>query len=256
MKNIMSIILLQLLFLVDSCCVGSSQNSMYHPIDSISTNYSQSNVAYYGIRLWPKENSRGEVKKGNVENRIFRVLDMGDTLTIVSDDSRFFNNNIYSIATKKRAREIYRGYRLDFDEEIPIRFCATSLSDTIIYEKAPIKSASYQLTKGILRSDLAIGMVIKEGMTIDSLIKDIELNNSSFSNRLSKYKHVAIIHPMAVRSNFVNKKIEVGPQKGFGDFTMLLLTIDNHKISSIEFTDFGKERMTDGLSVEEYLNFI
>ena len=85
---------------------------------------------------------------------------MGDTLTIVSDDSRYFNNNIYSIATKKRAREIYRGYRLDFDEEIPIRFCATSLSDTIIYEKTPIKSASYQLSKGILRSELAIGMVI------------------------------------------------------------------------------------------------
>ena len=129
------------------------------------------------------------------------------------------------------------------------------MSDTIIYEKAPIKSASYQLTKGILRSDLAIGMVIKEGMAIDSLIKDIEPNNSSFSNRLLKYKHVAIIHPMAVRSNFVNKKIEVGPQKGLGCFTMLLLTIDNHKISSIEFTDFGKERMTDGLSIEEYLDF-
>ena len=77
---------------------------MYHPIDSISTNYSQSNVAYYGIRLWPKENSSGEVKKGNVENRIFLVLDMGDTLTIISDDSRLFNNNICSIATKKRAR--------------------------------------------------------------------------------------------------------------------------------------------------------
>ena len=91
---------------------------MYHPIDSISTNYSQSNVAYYGIRLWPKENSSGEVKKGNVENRIFLVLDMGDTLTIISDDSRLFNNNIYSIATKKRAREIYRGYQLDFDEEV------------------------------------------------------------------------------------------------------------------------------------------
>ena len=89
MKNIMSIILLQLLFLVDSCCVGSSQNSTYHPIDSISTNYSQSNVAYYGIRLWPKENSSGEVMKVNVENRIFLVLDMGDTLTIVSDNSLF-----------------------------------------------------------------------------------------------------------------------------------------------------------------------
>lgn len=251
MKNILSIILLQLLFLVDSCCVGSSQNSMYHPIDSISTNYSQSNVAYYGIRLWPKENSRGEVKKGNVENRIFLVLDMGDTLTIVSDDSRFFNNNIYSIATKKRARQIYKGYQLDFDEEVPMGFWATSLSDTIIYEKAPIKSACYQLSKGILRSDLAIDMVIKEGMTIDSLIKDTELNNSSFPNCLSKYKHIAIIHPMAVRSNFVNKKMGVDYQKGLGDFTMLLLTIDNHKISSIEFTNFGKERMTDGLCIEE-----
>lgn len=256
MKNIMSIILWQLLFLINSCCVGSSQNSTYNSIDSITTNYSQSNVVYYGIRLWPKENSSRKVKKRNMEDRIFLILDMGDTLTIISDDSRFFNNNIYSIATKKRARQIYKGYRLDFDEEIPIRFCATSLSDTIIYEKTPIKSAYYQLSKGILRSDYAIDMVIKEGMTIDSLIKDIELNNNFFPNRLSKYKHIAIIHPMVVRSNFVNKKMEVGCQKGLGDFTMLLLTIDNHKISSIEFTCFGKERMTDGMSIEEYLNFI
>ena len=255
MKNIMSIILLQLLFLVDSCCVGSSQNSTYNSIDSITTNYSQSNVVYYGIRLWPKENSSRKVKKRNMEDRIFLILDMGDTLTIISDDSRFFNNNIYSIATKKRAREIYRGYQLDFDDEVPMGFWATSLSDTILYEKAPIKSACYQLSKGILRSDLAIDMVIKEGMTIDSLIKDTELNNSSFPNCLSKYKHIAIIHPMAVRSNFVNKKMGVDYQKGLGDFTMLLLTIDNHKISSIEFTNFGKERMTDGLSIEECLNF-
>ena len=180
---------------------------------------------------------------------------MGDTLTIISDDSRLFNNNICSIATKKRARQIYKGYQLDFDDEVPMGFWATSLSDTILYEKAPIKSACYQLSKGILRSDLAIDMVIKEGMTIDSLIKDTELNNSSFLNCLSKYKHIAIIHPMAVRSNFVNKKMGVGYQKGLGDFTMLLLTIDNHKISSIEFTNFGKERMTDGLSIEECLNF-
>lgn len=255
MKNVMPITLLQLLFLVNSCCMGSSQNSTYNSIDSITTNYSQSNVVYYGIRLWPKENSNRRVKKRNMEDRIFLILDMGDTLTIISDDSRFFNNDIYSIATKKRARQIYKGYQLDFDEEPPIRFCATSFSDTIIYEKIPIKSACYQLSKGILRSVLAIDMVIKEGTTIDSLIKDIGLNNNFFPNRLSKYKHIAIIHPMVVHSNFTNKKMEVGCQKGLGDFTMLLLTIDNHKISSIEFTDFGKDRMTDGVSVEEYLNF-
>lgn len=248
--------LLQFILFVDSCHVMRlSENNMYNSIDSITTNYSQNNVVYYGIRLWPKENSSWEIKKRNIENRIFLILDMGDTLTIVSDDSRFFNNNIYSIATKKSAMQIYKGYRLDFDEEIPKRFCAISSSDTIIYEKDPIKSASYQLSKGILRSNLAVDMTVKVGMTIKSLIKDIELNDIFFPNGLSKYKHIIIIHPMAIYSNFINKKVGIDYQKGFGNFTMLFLTIDNYKISSIEFTDFGKERMTDGISIETYLNF-
>ena len=122
-----------------SCCLGSSRVSLNYkndestdalevksPIcsplnsedneltDSITTNFSQSNVTYYGIRIWPQDE---EYYQKSVENRLYLVLGINDTLVVISDNPIFFGANILSIRSKGRARKVYSRYNLNFDNE-------------------------------------------------------------------------------------------------------------------------------------------
>lgn len=155
-----------------SCCLGSSRVSLNYkndestdaqevksPIcsplnsedneltDSITTNFSQSNVTYYGIRIWPQDE---EYYQKSVENRLYLVLRINDTLVVISDNPIFFGANILSIRSKSRARKVYSRYNLNFDKDLPIRFYATSSSDTLIYEKIPIKICSVSIVQGYI----------------------------------------------------------------------------------------------------------
>ena len=100
-----------------SCCLGSSRVSLNYkndestdalevksPIcsplnsedneltDSITTNFSQSNVTYYGIRIWPQDE---EYYQKSVENRLYLVLGINDTLVVISDNPIFFGRIYY-----------------------------------------------------------------------------------------------------------------------------------------------------------------
>lgn len=102
-------IMMLFLFVMCSCCLGSSRVSLNYkndestdalevksPIcsplnsedneltDSITTNFSQSNVTYYGIRIWPQDE---EYYQKSVENRLYLVLGINDTLVVISDNS-------------------------------------------------------------------------------------------------------------------------------------------------------------------------
>lgn len=112
MKNPMFIFLLQFILFVDSCHVmRPSENNTYNSIDSITTNFSQSNVTYYGIRIWPQDE---EYNQKSVENRLYLVLGINDTLVVISDNPIFFGANILSIRSKSRARKVYSRYNLNF----------------------------------------------------------------------------------------------------------------------------------------------
>ena len=52
--------------------------------DSITTNFSQSNVTYYGIRIWPQDE---EYYQKSVENRLYLVLGINDTLVVKKTNS-------------------------------------------------------------------------------------------------------------------------------------------------------------------------
>ena len=261
-----------------SCCLGSSRVSLNYkndestdalevksPIcsplnpedneltDSITTNFSQSNVTYYGIRIWPQDE---EYYQKSVENRLYLVLGINDTLVVISDNPIFFGANILSIRSKSRARKVYSRYNLNFDNDLPIRFYATSSSDTLIYEKIPIKSAPYQLSKGILKTNRLIGLPIYVGMPIKVLNRKVGIEGIIPLETLTEYKVMCVIHPEAVRSLWVDKQyIQSLKQLSHCDITMIILKLKDNKIDTIEFTNFGKYKMTDGMSVTSYLKF-
>ena len=221
--------------------------------DSITTIFSQSNVTYYGIRIWPQDE---EYYQKSVENRLYLVLGINDTLVVISDNPIFFGANILSIRSKSRARKVYSRYNLNFDNDLPIRFYATSSSDTLIYEKIPIKSAPYQLSKGILKTNRLIGLPIYVGMPIKVLNRKVGIEGIIPLETLTEYKVMCVIHPEAVRSLWVDKQyIQSLKQLSHCDITMIILKLKDNKIDTIEFTNFGKYKMTDGMSVTSYLKF-
>ena len=221
--------------------------------DSITTNFSQSNVTYYGIRIWPQDE---EYYQKSVENRLYLVLGINDTLVVISDNPIFFGANILSIRSKSRARKVYSRYNLNFDNDLPIRFYATSSSDTLIYEKIPIKSAPYLLSKGILKTNRLIGLPIYVGMPIKVLNRKVGIEGIIPLETLTEYKVMCVIHPEAVRSLWVDKQyIQSLKQLSHCDITMIILKLKDNKIDTIEFTNFGKYKMTDGMSVTSYLKF-
>ena len=145
---------------------------------------------------------------------------------------------------------------VNFDNDLPIRFYATSSSDTLIYEKIPIKSAPYQLSKGILKTNRLIGLPIYVGMPIKVLNRKVGIEGIIPLETLTEYKVMCVIHPEAVRSLWVDKQyIQSLKQLSHCDITMIILKLKDNKIDTIEFTNFGKYKMTDGMSVTSYLKF-
>ncbi|MCS3158775.1 hypothetical protein NXY07_20520 [Phocaeicola dorei] len=197
-----------------------------------------------------------EYYQKSVENRLYLVLGINDTLVVISDNPIFFGANILSIRSKSRARKVYSRYNLNFDNDLPIRFYATSSSDTLIYEKIPIKSAPYQLSKGILKTNRLIGLPIYVGMPIKVLNRKVGIEGIIPLETLTEYKVMCVIHPEAVRSLWVDKQyIQSLKQLSHCDITMIILKLKDNKIDTIEFTNFGKYKMTDGMSVTSYLKF-
>ena len=202
------------------------------------------------------KNNFQEGDQKSVENRLYLVLGINDTLVVISDNPIFFGANILSIRSKSRARKVYSRYNLNFDNDLPIRFYATSSSDTLIYEKIPIKSAPYQLSKGILKTNRLIGLPIYVGMPIKVLNRKVGIEGIIPLETLTEYKVMCVIHPEAVRSLWVDKQyIQSLKQLSHCDITMIILKLKDNKIDTIEFTNFGKYKMTDGMSVTSYLKF-
>ena len=67
---------------------------------------------------------------------------------------------------------------------------------------------------------------------------------------LTEYKVMCVIHPEAVRSLWVDKQyIQSLKQLSHCDITMIILKLKDNKIDTIEFTNFGKYKMTDGMNL-------
>ena len=177
---------------------------------------------------------------------------MHDTLVIVSDNPVFFNYELYSIPTKRKARNVYGGYHVDFDDDIPIRFVATFSSDTLVYEKVPVRSAPYQLSKGVLRTNRLAKFPLRVGRSVKALCEEAKISECLSSVTLFKYSKIIIIRPGGVRSSWVYDLLTELPIVSTKGGNMIILEIEDGRIKSIDFSNFGKHNMVEGISVTRF----
>lgn len=238
-------ILAAFIFLPDRTAMGGAckkeKRTSEHIIDSITTNWAQSNVTYYGVRIWPQnENSLQKSK----ESRLYLALGMHDTLTVISDHPMFFDAKMFSIKSKGKAKKIFSAYNLDFDEDIPISIYVTSSSDTLVYRKTPIKSAPYEFEEGILKTNRLSGFPIYAGMPVSLLNKKAGTEEIIPTETLSGYRVICIIHPDVVRSSWVDRLYARPSKKSRrSDISMVILKLKDSKIETVEYTHFGKHHM-------------
>ncbi len=182
-------------------------------IDSIWT--AQHRTTYYGIRLWPRS-SHKSCRSCNLENTVALCLIKEEKAIIVSSASVLFYNRLYSIKSKDDFSNIFNGWRVEFDDDLPIMAGAISHSDSLIYMQPVPRMSNYELCLGVLHSNL-----------LDLSWLSVGWKDST------EYCH-----------NHLNSNLS---------FSMIICTTKNNKIQSVEFCNFGDYNLRDDESVKSFI---
>lgn len=220
-------------------------------IDSIWT--AQHRTTYYGIRLWPRS-SHKSCRSCNLENTVALCLIKEEKAIIVSSASVLFYNRLYSIKSKDDFSNIFNGWRVEFDDDLPIMAGAISHSDSLIYMQPVPRMSNYELCLGVLHSNLLDLSWLSVGSPISELLLRLGFDIEIVQKLISKCNRFYFIHPASVNTHWKDSTEYCHNHLNSNlSFSMIICTTKNNKIQSVEFCNFGDYNLRDDESVKSFI---
>ena len=190
------------------------------------------NHIFRGVRLYPyMEDSLSAMKA--IERGVLLVMKIGDTLTVLSNEEKFFNTPIRNF-NKKEIQDFYTNYHIDFDNDLPIGAYVTNEKDSLVYYKGIDSESSYSLVYGNIKSNSLSLAQFSIGNDITRLLGKYAIPDI----KDTRCKYVAII-PIDCIGRAWYKKFNIPIKRIPFSTLVIFLTIHNGKISHVIFTNNG-----------------
>lgn len=192
-------------------------------------------TTYYGNILFPKtKNCQDSITA--LKTRIFECFKMADTLLVVTDSQKFWDNK-YSCLKRYDIWTLYKHANVKFFEDGP-PYVAQVISnrDTLNYVRHPMFLDPYELTAGII-SDFS---AIKLDRDINSFCEQIKLN----IEYLKDIKHLIFLKPHCVRDLWLNKSA-IEMIKTLSTYNSIEFKLEHEKIISILISYCWDDKIID-----------
>ena len=168
-----------------------------------------------------------------IERGVLLVMKIGDTLTVLSNEEKFFNTPIRNF-NKKEIQDFYTNYHIDFDNDLPIGAYVTNEKDSLVYYKGIDSESSYSLVYGNIKSNSLSLAQFSIGNDITRLLGKYAIPDI----KDTRCKYVAII-PIDCIGRAWYKKFNIPIKRIPFSTLVIFLTIHNGKISHVIFTNNG-----------------
>ena len=206
--------------------------------DSFSYNWAMDKTFFKGIRLYPLEDTITSILESQKKG-VYLELERGDTLVLITNIDRLFNNSISSFKDKLEIRQFYKSYDIDFDDDLPISVYITNRCDSFIYQLGIKKN--YLLEYGNLKSNLLVSDSFKIGIDIKTMFRQYGI---PIPQKMKKYKCIAIISTEVIGTAWYtkyNSQIKNNPSS----FSLIFIQLSNETIEEIIFTNIGTDSIIE-----------
>ena len=231
-KTILSLFAVGILFSCSVNKIGAKED--IERKDSFSYDWAMNKTSFNGITSIIESQNKG----------VYLELERGDTLVLISNIDKLFNNSISSFKDKSAIRHFYKNYNIDFDDDLPISAYITNKCDSFVYRLG--KKNNYVLEYGIIKSDLPVFKSFKVGIDIKTLFRRYGF---PIPQKMNRFKYVAFISTDVIgRAWYTKYNIQIN--NNTSSFSVIFIELLNNIIKDIIFTNNG----TDSIIEKDILN--
>ena len=240
-KTILSLFAVEILFSCSVNKIGAKED--IERKDSFSYDWAMNKTSFNGIRLYPLKDTITSIIESQNKG-VYLELERGDTLVLISNIDKLFNNSISSFKDKSAIRHFYKNYNIDFYDDLPISAFITNKYDSFVYRLGIKKN--YVLEYGIIKSNLPVLNSFKVGIDIKTLFRRYGF---LVPQKMNRFKYVAIISTDVIgRAWYTKYNIQIN--NNTSSFTVIFIELSNNIIKNIIFTNNG----TDSIIEKDILN--
>ena len=141
-KTILSLFAVGILFSCSVNKIGAKED--IERKDSFSYNWAMNKTSFNGIRLYPLKDTITSIIESQNKG-VYLELERGDTLVLISNIDKLFNNSISSFKDKSAIRHFYKNYNIDFYDDLPISAYITNKCDSFVYRLGDKKQLRFRI---------------------------------------------------------------------------------------------------------------